>query len=72
MRFFRKRPVFIYINDTIIFVCCGFGLRGQGSTPASDSGLLRFLNMLSFYLQAKDQGKPEVGEYSKLEKVCLL
>lgn len=25
--------------------------------------------VISFKLQAKDQGKPEVGEYSKLEKV---
>lgn len=25
--------------------------------------------VLSLKLQAKDQGKPEVGEYSKLEKV---
>lgn len=24
---------------------------------------------MSFKLQAKDQGKPEVGEYAKLEKV---
>lgn len=25
--------------------------------------------VISFKLQAKDQGKPEVGEYSQLEKV---
>lgn len=62
----------LFVDAIAIIVCCGFGLRGQGSTLDSDSGLLRFPNMLSFYLQAKDQGKPEVGEYSKLEKVCLL
>lgn len=71
MRFFRKRPS-LFKADTILTVCCGFGLGGQGRTADSGSGLLRFPSMFSFHSQAKDPGKPEVGECSRLEKVRLL